>query len=62
LIEKTAIELLKSLDDKATKQIMVAEPTFRFADTDSEQKFARAVRNATKTRPLRRRKHPKTQA
>jgi hypothetical protein len=62
LIEKTALELLKSLDEKATKQIMVAEPTFRFADTDSEQKFARAVRNAKKTRPIRRRKAAKTEA
>jgi small conductance mechanosensitive channel len=64
LIERTAIDLLKNLDEKATKQVMVADPTFRFADTDSEQKFARAVRNAKKSRPTRRRreKQPKSKA
>jgi small conductance mechanosensitive channel len=56
LIERTAIDLLKNLDEKATKQVMVADPTFRFADTDSEQKFARAVRNAKKSRPTRRKR------
>jgi small conductance mechanosensitive channel len=64
LIERTAIDLLKNLDEKATKQVMVADPTFRFADTDSEQKFARAVRNAKKSRPTRRKrvKRPKSKA
>jgi hypothetical protein len=60
IIEKTAIDLLKSLDEKASKQIMVADPTFRFADTDSEQKFARAVKNAKKTRPIRKKRVKKT--
>jgi small conductance mechanosensitive channel len=62
LIERTAIDLLKSLDEKAAKQIMVADPAFRFADTDSEQNFARAVRNAKKSRPTRRRRLTKPKA
>lgn len=62
LIERTAIDLLKSLDEKATKQVMVADPAFRFADTDSEQNFARAVRNAKKSRPVRKIKQKKPKA
>lgn len=54
LIEKTAIDLLKSLDEKAAKPILVTEPVARFADNDTECKFARAVKNAKKTRPVRR--------
>jgi len=56
LIEKTAIDILKTLDEKAKEQILIADPIARYADSDSEQKFARAVSNAKKSRPTRRRK------
>ncbi len=62
LIERTAIDLLKNLDEKAEKQVLVADPDFRYADNDSEQKFARAVRNAKKSRPTRKPKRIKPKA
>jgi hypothetical protein len=54
LIEKTAIDLLMSIDEKSAKPVLVTEPVARFADNDTERKFARAVKNAKKTRPTRR--------
>lgn len=54
LIERTAIDLLKSLDEKSKKPVLATEPVARFADNDTERKFARAVKNAKKTRPPRR--------
>lgn len=50
LIERTAIDLLKSLDEKSKKPILVSEPMARFADNETERKFARAVKNAKKTK------------
>lgn len=54
LIERTAIDLLKSLDERAETQVLVTEPVARFADNDTEREFARAVKNAKKSRPTRR--------
>lgn len=54
LIEQTAIDLLKSLDEKAETQVLVTEPVARFSDNDTEREFARAVKNAKKSRPTRR--------
>lgn len=54
LIEGTAIDLLMSLDEKSSKPILVTDPVARFADNDTEREFARAVKNAKKTRPTRR--------
>jgi hypothetical protein len=50
LIEKTAIELLKNLDEKSKKPVLITDPIARYADNDTERQFARAVRNAKKTR------------
>lgn len=50
LIEKTAIELLQKLDEKSKKPILLADPVGRYADNDAEREFARAVKNAKKTR------------
>lgn len=59
LLERTAIELLKKLDEKSQSPIMVTEPVARYADNDTERQFARAVSNAKKTkRTPRRRKLP----
>lgn len=54
LIEQTAIDLLKSLDEKSKAPVLVTEPVARYADNDTERKFARAVKNAKKSRPTRR--------
>jgi hypothetical protein len=43
-----------SIDEKSAKPVLVTEPVARFADNDTERKFARAVKNAKKTRPTRR--------
>lgn len=50
LIEKTAIDLLKKLDEKSENPILITDPISRFADNDSERQFARAVRIAKKKR------------
>ena len=50
LIEKTAIDLLKKLDEKSKDPILLSDPVFRFADNETERQFARAVSNAKKTR------------
>jgi hypothetical protein len=56
LIEKTAIDLLKKLDEKNKEQVLVADPIARYADNDTERQFARAVKNAKKTHRTRRSK------
>lgn len=50
LIEKTAIDLMKSLDEKSKTPVLVSDPFGRFADNETERQFARAVKNARKTR------------
>lgn len=54
LVEKTALELLKNIDAKSKKPVLVTDPVSRFADNDTERQFARAVKNARKTRRTRR--------
>jgi hypothetical protein len=54
LIEKTAIDLLKKLDEKAKSPVLITDPIARYADNDTERQFARAVKNARKTRRSRR--------
>lgn len=56
LIEKTAIELLQKIDEKSRKSILLTDPVARYADNDTEREFARAVKNAKKTRRAPRRK------
>jgi hypothetical protein len=55
LIEKTAIDLLKKLDEKSEHPVLIADPIARYADNDTERQFARAVRNAKKSRRAPRR-------
>jgi small-conductance mechanosensitive channel len=54
LIERTAIDLLKKLDEKSDDPILITDPIARYADNDAERQFARAVKNAKKTRRIRR--------
>ena len=56
LIEKTALDLLKSIDEKSKKPLLVTDPVARYADNETERQFARAVKNARKTRRTRRQK------
>ena len=55
LLERTAIDLLKKLDEQSKKPILLTEPVARYADNDTERQFARAVNNAKKTRRAPRR-------
>lgn len=50
IIEKAALDIMKQLDEKAKKQILVVDPVSRYADPDMERQLARAVRNARKKR------------
>lgn len=56
LIEKTALDLLKSIDSKNDEPVLITDPVARFADNDTERQFARAVRNARKVKRIRRTK------
>lgn len=55
LIERTAIDLLKKLDEQSKQPILITDPVARYADSDTERQFARAVTNAKKTRRAPRR-------
>lgn len=50
IIERSALELLKKLDERAKTPILLTDPVARYADNDTERQFARAVNNAKKTR------------
>lgn len=50
LLEKTAIDLLKNLDEKSHKSVLITDPVARYADNETERQFARAVSNAKKSR------------
>lgn len=56
LIERTAIDLMKKLDEKSKSPILITDPVARYSDNDTERQFARAVKNAKKTRRSPRRK------
>ena len=48
LIEKSATELIKKLDDDNKTQIIAHGPLARFADSDAERRFTRTISNARK--------------
>lgn len=55
LIQNTAVELLQQLDEKSKTPVLLTDPVARYADNDTERQFARAIKNAKKTRRLPRR-------
>ncbi|HET8709570.1 MAG TPA: mechanosensitive ion channel domain-containing protein [Candidatus Saccharimonadales bacterium] len=48
LIEKYAITILQELNEELKNPVLVHEPIARFADTEAERRFARAINNARK--------------
>ena len=50
LLQKTAIDLLKQLDEKSKTPTLITDPVARYADSQTEHQFARAINNAKKTR------------
>lgn len=55
LLEKYAVTVLQEIDEKSKSPILAHEPIARFADTEAERRFARAINNARK-QPKRRSK------
>ncbi|MBL8031240.1 MAG: mechanosensitive ion channel family protein [Candidatus Doudnabacteria bacterium] len=50
ILEKSALEVFKKLDEKSKKPVLIVDPVSRYADIDMERQLARAVRNARKKR------------
>lgn len=48
MLDKFAVDVIKELDDKYKS--LVHEPITRYADTEAERRFARAIHNARKSR------------
>lgn len=48
LLEKTAVEVIKELDEQTKKPVLAYDPLARFADTEAEQRFRRSIQNARK--------------
>ena len=59
LIEKSATELIKRLDDEGKTQIIAHGPLARYADSDAERRFTRTISNTRKRPAPRRRKRVK---
>ncbi|HET9098121.1 MAG TPA: mechanosensitive ion channel family protein [Candidatus Saccharimonadales bacterium] len=55
LIEKSAVELIKWLDEQNQDQVIAHGPLARFADSDAERKFGRMILNAHK-KPIKRKR------
>jgi len=49
-LDKFALDIIKELDEKAPKSVLVHEPISRYADSEAERRFARTIRNARKPR------------
>lgn len=62
LLEQSAVDLIKSLDEKRKTPVIAHGPLFRYADSEAESRFRRTIQNARK-RPVRKRRHvPKPSA
>ena len=48
ILQETAVELLKKMDEAKKKPILLADPVSRFADSETERGFELAVSNAKK--------------
>jgi hypothetical protein len=48
LIERYAIDVMKEIDEERKLKLLATEPVARFADSDTERRFARAIQNAMK--------------
>jgi small conductance mechanosensitive channel len=57
LIESSAVELIKSLDENSRKPVIAHGPLFRFADAEAENSFRRIILNARK-RPKPKKQRP----
>jgi hypothetical protein len=49
LIEQSAVDLIKWMDEQNKKPILAHGPLFRYADSEAERRFSRTIKNAKKT-------------
>lgn len=57
LIERYAIDVMKEINEERELKLLATEPVARYADSDAERRFARAIQNARK-RPKKKRPLP----
>jgi hypothetical protein len=50
LLEKYAITVMQEIDEELDKSVLAHEPIARFADSEAELRFARAIHNSSKKR------------
>jgi hypothetical protein len=48
LIEKSAVDLIKWLDEQSKKPVLAHGPLARYADTDADRRYIRTIKNARK--------------
>jgi hypothetical protein len=48
LIEKSAVELIKWLDEQSKNPVLAHGPLARYADTDADRRYIRTIKNARK--------------
>jgi hypothetical protein len=58
LIERYAIDVMKEIDEERKLKLLATEPVARYADSDTERRFARALQNARKEPKKKRPKKP----
>lgn len=49
LIEQSAVQLIKELDEQSKKPCLAHGPLARYADIEADRKFSRSIKNARKT-------------
>lgn len=54
LIENSAVDLIKSLDDERSSQVIEHGPLARYADVEADKRFRRTINNARKPTKVRR--------
>lgn len=60
LIEQSAVDLIKSLDEERTKPVIEHGPLARYADSEADKRFRRTITNARKKPAQKRRVVKKT--
>jgi moderate conductance mechanosensitive channel len=55
LLEKSAVDLIKYLDEQNKKQVLAHGPLARFSDSEANKRFSRTIKNARKSHTPKRR-------
>jgi hypothetical protein len=62
LIEQSAVDLIKSLDEQSKKPVLAHGPLARYADSEADSRFVRTIKNAKKRPSPKRRMGKKSAA